>query len=128
MLQYKRQSKLMGKGIKSVQSGQLKSIKVLKFSPLILLILADVIYFEKSSDLRTFPILIFYILMIKRFKLRANTTFFICLFLFFLIYVQYIFSSPATFEIQYPTVPFGEKLAVWLYLFLVIGVIQKWRE
>lgn len=107
---------------------EIRSVKVLKFLPLILLILADVIYFEKSSDLRTFPILIFYIFIIKRFKLRANVTFFICLFLFVLIYIQYIFSSPATFEIQYPTVPFGEKIAVWLYLFLVIGVIQKWRE
>lgn len=114
--------------MKPAKSGQLKSIKLLKFLPLILLILADVLFFEKSSDLRTFPILFFYIFMIKRFKLRANTTFFICLFLFVLIYAQYIFSNPATFEIQYPTVPFGEKIAVWLYLFLVIGVIQKWRE
>jgi len=118
----------MRKKIKLVKSGQLKSIKVLKFLPLILLILADVLFFEKSSDWRTFPILIFYIFLIIRFKVRANTTFFICLFLFFLIYIQYIFSSPATFEIQYPVVPFGEKIAVWLYLFLVIGVIQRWKK
>lgn len=114
--------------MKLVKSGQLRSIKVLKFLPLILLILADVLFFEKSSDWRTFPILIFYIFLIIRYKIRANATFFICLFLFFLIYVQYIFSNPATFNIQYPSVPFGEKIAVWLYLFLVIGVIQKWRE
>ena len=114
--------------MKLVKSGQLRSIKVLKFLPLILLILADVLFFEKSSDWRTFPILIFYIFLIIHYKLRANTTFFICLFLFVLIYIQYIFSSPATFNIQYPSVPFGEKIAVWLYLFLVIGVIQKWRE
>lgn len=114
--------------MKLVKSGQLRSIKVLKFLPLILLILADVLFFEKSSDWRTFPILIFYIFLIIRYKIRANATFFICLFLFFLIYMQYIFSNPATFNIQYPSVPFGEKIAVWLYLFLVIGVIQKWRE
>ena len=118
----------MLKKMKLVKSGQLISIKVLKFLPLILLILADVLFFEKSSDWRTFPILIFYIFLIICYKIRANATFFICLFLFFLIYMQYIFSNPATFNIQYPSVPFGEKIAVWLYLFLVIGVIQKWRE
>lgn len=96
--------------------------------PIILLILGDVLFFEKSSDWRTFPILIFYIFMIKRFKLRANTTFFICLFLFLLIYIQFIFSPLSVFESQYPVLPAGEKIAVWLYLFLVVGVIQKWRE
>lgn len=116
------------KNMKLVKSGQLKSIRVLKFLPLILLILGDVLFFEKSSDWRTFPILIFYVFLIIRYKIRANTTFFICLFLLVLIYVQYIFSSPATFESQYPIAPFGEKIAVWLYLFLVIGVIQKWKE
>lgn len=118
----------MLKKMKLVKSGQLRSIKVLKFLPLILLILADVLFFEKSSDWRTFPLLLIYLYCIIRFKIRANTTFLICLFLFVLIYMQYISSSPATFNIQYPSVPFGEKIAVWLYLFLVIGVIQKWRE
>lgn len=118
----------MKKEIKSVKSRQLKYVSFLKFIPIILLILIDALFFAKSSDWRTFPILIFYIFMIIRYKLRANTTFFICLFLFFLIYVQYIFSSPATFESQYPVVPFGEKIAVWLYLFLTIGVIQKWKK
>lgn len=96
--------------------------------PIILLILGDVFFFQKSSDWRTFPILIFYIILIIRFKIRANTTFFICLFLFVLIYIQYIFSSPAIFESQYPVLAAGEKFAVWFYLFLIVGVIQKWRE
>jgi hypothetical protein len=118
----------MQKGIQLIKPDQLKSLKFLKFIPLILLILGDALLFEKNSDWRTFPIIIFYIFLIIRYKLRANTTFFICLFLFFLVYVQYIFSSPVTFESQYPVVPFGEKMAVWLYLFLVIGVMQRWKE
>jgi len=118
----------MQKKIESINLYQLKSLAFFKFIPPILLILGDVLFFQKSSDWRTFPILIFYVFLIIRYKLRANATFFICLFLFFLIYIQYIFSSPAIFESQYPIAPFGEKIAVWLYLFLVIGVIQRWRE
>lgn len=113
---------------KKKKKNNLKSIKSLRFAPVILLILGDVSLFYKGSDWRTFPIIIFYIFCIIKFKLRANDTFIICLILFLLIYIQYAFSLPAVFESQYPNIPFGEKLAVWLYLFLVVGIIQKWRE
>ncbi len=119
---------IKNKEIKSARLDQLTSLKLLKVLPIIIFILGDVLLFEKSSDWRTFPILFFYIFSIIRFKFKANTTFFICLLLFVLIYIHYSFSSPKTYESQYPVVPFGEKLAVWLYLFLVIGVIQKFRE
>ncbi len=92
------------------------------------LILGDVFLFAKNSDLRTFPILFIYIYFIIRFKIQANTTFLICLVFFVFVYIQYIFSSPTAFASQYPVIPLGEKIAVWLYLFLAIGVIQKWRE
>lgn len=116
------------KEIKPVRLGQLTSLKILKVLPIIILVLGDALLFEKSSDWRTFPILLLYIFSIIRFKFKANATFFICLLLFVLIYIHYSFSSPKTYESQYPVIPFGEKLAVWLYLFLVIGVVQKWRE
>jgi|SRR3989344_1601644 len=96
--------------------------------PIILLILSDAFYFEKSSDWRTFPLLFLYVVFIVRFKLTANTTFLICLFFFVFMSIHYIFSSAVAYESQYPVLPFGEKMAVWLYLFLVMGVIQKWRE
>lgn len=102
--------------------------KFLVLSSIILLILGDTLFFERNSDWRTFPILIFYIFLIIRYKITANTTFLICLMLFLFMYVHYIFSPPKLFETQYPLAPFGEKIAVWLYLFLVIGVIQRWRE
>ena len=96
--------------------------------PIILLILGDVVLFQKNSDWRTFPILIFYIFCIIRFKISATTTFLICLALFVFMYIHFIFSDPKLYETQYPLAPFGEKIAVWLYLFLLIGVVQKWRE
>jgi len=103
-------------------------IRFLTLSPIILLILGSALFFDRNSDWRTFPILIFYIFLIIRLKIPANTTFFICLVLFLFMYVHYIFSPPEAFLTQYPLAPFGEKIAMWLYLFLVIGVIQKWRE
>ncbi|MBI2430647.1 MAG: hypothetical protein HYV39_01380 [Candidatus Levybacteria bacterium] len=102
--------------------------RFLALSPIILLILGDALFFQQNSDWRTFPILIFYIFLIIRYKITATTTFLICLVLFLFMYVHYIFSDPKVFATQYPFAPFGEKMAEWLYLFLVIGVIQKWRE
>lgn len=102
--------------------------RFLALSLIILLILGDALLFQRNSDWRTFPILIFYIFLIIRHKITANTTFLICLVLFLFMYVHYIFSPPKLFDTQYPLAPFGEKIAVWLYLFLVIGVIQKFRE
>ncbi|QQG40419.1 MAG: hypothetical protein HYV37_02500 [Candidatus Levyibacteriota bacterium] len=103
-------------------------IRFLALSPIILLILGDALLFQQNSDWRTFPILIFYIFLIIRYKIAANTTFLICLALFLFMYIHYIFSDPKVFATRYPLAPFGEKMAEWLYLFLVIGVIQKWQE
>lgn len=106
----------------------LKENRFLTVIPIVFLILGDVFFFEKSSDWRTLPILFFYIFTVFRLKLKANTTFLMCLMLFVFIYIQFIFSPPQTFEAQYPKIPFGEKFAVWLYLLLIVGLIQKWKE
>lgn len=105
-----------------------KGIKFLIISSFFLLILGDALFFQQNSDWRTFPVLLFYIFVTYRYKISANATFLFCLMLFLFMYVHYIFSPPKLFESQYPLAPFGEKIAVWLYLFLVIGVIQRWRE
>lgn len=102
--------------------------RFLALSPIILLILGDTLLFQEKSDWRYFAILIFYIFLIIRYKITANTTFFICLVLFLFMYTHYIFSPPELFNSQLPPAPFGEKVAEWLYLFLVIGMIQRWRE
>lgn len=103
-------------------------IRFLALSPIIFLVLGDALLFQRNSDWRTFPILIFYMFLIIRHKITANTTFLICLALFLFMYIHYIFSPPQVFATRYPLAPFGEKIAVWLYFFLVIGVIQRWRE
>jgi len=118
----------MNKKVGSKQLGERRKLRSLKYIPILLLIFVDVLFFEKSSDYRTFPILLLYIFMIYRFKIRSAGTFIICLILFAVMYIHFILSSPQAYEAQYPQIPLGEKLAVWLYLFLVIGVVQKFRE
>ncbi len=95
-------------------------------TPVFVLILCDVFLFKVSSDIRIAAILIIFFYLIKRFKLQSTATFLFSLLLFVLTYVQYIFTRPEAFHV--PVVPSVERTAVWLYLFLVIGVIQKWRE
>ncbi|MBI4064993.1 hypothetical protein HY409_01300 [Candidatus Gottesmanbacteria bacterium] len=100
--------------------------RVFYLTPILLLILGDVFLFKVSSDVRIFAVLFFFFYLIKRFTLHSSATFLFSLILFVLTYIQYIFTDPGAFYV--PLVPSVERTAVWLYLFLVIGVIQKWRE
>lgn len=93
---------------------------------ILLLILGDVFLFAVSSDLRTFGILILYVLLVKTFKLRSSAAFVLSLILLVFAYVQFIFSNPIVFIT--PGEPTAEKTAVWVFLFMVVGIIQKWRE
>lgn len=99
-----------------------------KFSYLFILslIVGDIFLFAVSSDIRILGILILYVFLIKILKLKSNATFALSLILLILAYVQFIFSNPVIFET--PGTPHAEKTAVWTFLFMVIGIIQKWRE
>ncbi len=93
---------------------------------ILLLILGDIFLFAVSSDFRILGILILYAFFIKVLKLKSNATFFLSLILLILAYVQFLFSNPIVFIT--PGVPIAEKTAVWVFLFMVIGIIQKWKE
>lgn len=90
------------------------------------LILGDVFFFQISSDIRIFGILFLYFVLVKRLQWRSRTTFILTLVLFLLSFVLYLFTDSAKFH--EPLIPATERLAVWVYLLLVVGVIQKWRE
>ncbi len=90
------------------------------------LILGDVFFFSVSSDIRIFGILGIYSFLIRWYRWKSTSTFVLILILFLLAYILFVFTDPAAF--YQPLVPATERLAVWVYLFLVIGVIQKWRE
>jgi hypothetical protein len=93
---------------------------------ILFLICCDVFLFPISSDVRIFGILAIFLYFMKRFAYNSSTTFLFSLVLFALTYIQYILTDPALYHV--PIVPTAERTAVWLYLFLVIGVVQKWRE
>lgn len=99
-----------------------------KFSYIFILslIFGDVFLFTLSSDLRILGILIIYAFFIKTFKLKSNAAFALSLILLVFAYVQFLFSNPIVFIT--PGAPVAEKTAVWVFLFLVVGIIQKWRE
>lgn len=82
-------------------------------------IVADILFFKKSSDYFTFGILLLYLFFMKIFQIKSKSTFLLCLALLIMMFVSYLFTGTSVLT---------EKAAVWLILFLIIGVIQQWRE
>ena len=97
----------------------LKDNKPVVLSVIFLGIIADPLFITGNSDIRIFGILGLYITAVFFYKLKSGLTFVFGLVLLGIMYIEFLFTgtSPAT-----------EKAAVWLYLFLAIGIIQKLRE
>lgn len=93
---------------------------------ILLLILADIFLFAETSDIRIFGILILYVFLIKTMKFKSNAAFILSLILLIFSYIQFLFSNPTVFIT--PGAPGAERMAVWTFLFIVVGIIQKWRE
>jgi len=90
-----------------------------------LFILADVYLFLKSSDFRIFGILILYIFLLLRFKLKSNVSFVLSLLFLIFAYFQFLFTDTLIFENPGAVPPASERLAVWSFILIVIGIIQK---
>lgn len=101
-------------------------MRKLSYLFILLLILWDVFLFAVSSDLRIFGILALYVFFVKTLRLKSNVTFALSLILLIFAYVQFIFSNPVLFIT--PGTPIAEKTAVWVFLLMVVGIIQKWKE
>ncbi len=86
---------------------------------LILSIIADILFWGDSSDLRIFPILILYIFCTVFYKLTDRTTFLISFLILGLMSTIYIISGPSVN---------AEKAAVWLFFLLLIGVFQQFKK
>lgn len=103
-----------------------KSYTYLYFLIILGLICWDVFVFPVSADVRIFAILIIYLIYYWKFRLKSNVTFWISFVLLGVTYIYYLLTDPALYHV--PTVPAAERFAVWVYLFLVLGIIQKWKE
>lgn len=89
-------------------------------------IVAESIMFPVSSDIRFVAVIGFYLYLAKQYNLKSQATFIFVLFLFLFSYIFYVFTQTSAF--YQTTSPATEKAAVWVFLFFVLGVIQKWRE
>lgn len=82
-------------------------------------IFADSLFIKNSSDFLIFSILLLYLISIKMFKIKSVSTFLLCIVLSVVMTISY-FLTEASIE--------TEKTAVWFVLFLIVGVIQQWKE
>ncbi|QQG40422.1 MAG: hypothetical protein HYV37_02515 [Candidatus Levyibacteriota bacterium] len=72
-----------------------------------------------SSDFVIFSALLLYGIFIKIFQIKSTSTFLLCLLLLVEMSIDYLLTGASIST---------EKAAVWLILFLGVGVIQQWRE
>lgn len=88
-------------------------------SIILLVIVVDIFYFMQSSDLIIFGVLGMYLITVWIFKLSSRVTFSFALCLLIITYSLFLLSDKAANT---------EKAAVWMVLFLAIGVVSKIRE
>ena len=82
-------------------------------------ILIDIFMLKFSSDLRIFMSLAAYLLACRIYSFKSVFTFGFCLLLLTIVFFLYVFTSA-----RFMT----ERASVWFVLFLLIGVLQYWRE
>ena len=83
------------------------------------MVLVDIFMIPRMSDVRTYGTLFLYAIDTWVIERKSKTTFIGCLALLLLMYVLYLFTG---------TSEQTEKVAVWLFLLLLIGVVQIWNE
>lgn len=76
----------------------------------------DIFSSNIKSDFITFGILGSYVCSIFLYQLKSKTTFSICFFVLATFIIQFIFSNTSNHT---------EKAAVWLFLFMGLGIFQE---
>ncbi len=86
---------------------------------ILLALLFDSIFIKINSDLIIFGILAIYIFIYIATPSNSKITFIYSFVMLFTMFLSYIVSGTS-----FST----EKAAVWCFLFLLLGVIQQWKE
>ena len=81
-----------------------------------LAVLGDVVLVEESSDFIIFGLLIVYLFLVRFYDLSAKRAFFFCFILVGLMFTEFIFTGISSRT---------DKAAVWLFLFLGVGIMQE---
>lgn len=103
----------------SINPTILTTIKPIFLTIVPLIVIGDIVVIPNSSDIIIFSTLFFYIVCISLFRLKSRMTFFLALGILIIMYIEYLISGPSTN---------AEKAAVWLFVFLTVGILQQWRE
>lgn len=85
----------------------------------ITVIFVDTFFINRSSDFIIFGTLLIYGIFIKIFQIKSRFTFLLCLGLLGAMFINYLFTETSVAT---------EKAAVWLVLFMALGIFQQWRE
>ncbi len=97
----------------------LRQNKQVVLTSILLGVLGDILLIKDDSDLRIFGLLGLYFASILFYKIKSRFTFAICLIILAVMYIAFILSG---------TSEQTEKAAVWLFFFMLIGIIQQLRE
>ena len=86
---------------------------------LLIAILADIFLIGENYDFVTFTILVISVFSVIVYRFKSSTIFIFCLVLLGIMYLLFLLhgTSSAT-----------EKAAVWIFLFLIVGIIRQWKE
>lgn len=97
----------------------LKESKQIILTIFVLSLVQDIFFGKGSSDVRIFVTLFLYMVISRFYRLGSRLTYGICLFVLAAMVAGFLFSGPSEST---------EKAAVWLFIFLLVGIIQQWRE
>lgn len=97
----------------------LKENKKIVLALLAVFIFVDIFFVKTSSDMVIFGILLVYGIFVKMFQIKSRRTFLLCLALLAAMFINFLFTGTSVST---------EKAAVWLVLFMVLGIFQQWRE
>lgn len=109
---------IRSKNAKSIISF-LKENKRTILTLLVISIFADAFFIKASLDIITFGTLLLYGIFINIYQIKSKTTFLLCLAILIAMSIDYLLTGASVST---------EKAAVWFILFLVVGVIQQWKE
>lgn len=82
-------------------------------------IFVDIFFVKTSLDIVIFSALLLYGIFIKMFQIKSRRTFLLCLALLAAMFINFLFTGTSVST---------EKAAVWLILFMALGIFQQWRE
>ncbi len=82
-------------------------------------VIAESLFPRSSSDLVIFSLLALYIALARFYGTKSKLTFLFCIVLLILMYGLFLTTGTSVAT---------EKVAVWLVLFILVGIIQQWRE